>query len=110
MRYYIASRPPNANDLLQAIRDHWGIENSVHWILDVAFREDQSRVRKDHASENLAVMQRIALNPLRKEKTAKGGIQAKRLQCGWDETTSSRSSHFSAIARFRNLRSSNPSF
>jgi predicted transposase YbfD/YdcC len=85
-RYYIASREPNANQLLQAIRDHWGIENSVHWILDVAFNEDQSRVRKDYAPENLAVMRRIALNLLRKEKTAKGGIQAKRLQCAWDET------------------------
>jgi predicted transposase YbfD/YdcC len=85
MRYYIASLMPEADHLLQAIRDHWGIENSVHWFLDVAFNEDQSRVRKDHAPENLAIIRRIALNLLRKEKTAKGGIQAKRLQCAWDE-------------------------
>lgn len=85
MRYYIASLSPNANLLLQSIREHWGIENSVHWILDVAFNEDQSRVHKDHAPENLAVMRRIAINLLRKEKSFKGGFQAKRLQCAWDE-------------------------
>ncbi len=85
LRYYIASLPPKADVLLRDIRGHWGIENSVHWILDVAFNEDQSRVRKDHAPENLAIIRRIALNLLRKEKTAKGGTQAKRLQCAWDE-------------------------
>lgn len=85
MQYYITSLAPNAERLLQAIRDHWSIENSVHWVLDVAFNEDRSRVRKDHAPQNLAVIRRIALNLLRKEKSAKGGLQAKRLQCGWDE-------------------------
>lgn len=85
LRYYIASLQPNAERLLRSIRDHWGIENCAHWVLDVAFHEDQCRVRKDHAPENLAVMRRIALDLLRKEKTAKGGIQAKRLQCAWDE-------------------------
>ncbi len=85
LHYYIASLSPDPEHLLQAIRDHWGIENSVHWVLDVAFNEDQSRVRKDHAPENLAVIRRIALNLLRKEKTAKGGIQARRLQCAWDD-------------------------
>lgn len=85
LRYYISSLPPKANRLLHNIRGHWGIENSVHWVLDVAFNEDQCRVRKEHAPENLAIIRRIALNLLRKEKTAKGGIQAKRLQCAWNE-------------------------
>lgn len=86
MGYYIASLAPKADHLLQAIRDHWGIENSVHWVLDVVFNEDQSRVRKDHAPENLAIIRKIALNLLRNEKTAKVGLHAKRLKCAWDES------------------------
>ena len=74
-RYFISSLPADANVILKAKRDHWKIENQVHWVLDIAFREDQSRVRKDHGPENLAVLRHMALNLLKNEKTAKGGIR-----------------------------------
>ena len=83
-RYFISSLPADANIILKAKRDHWKIENQVHWVLDIAFREDESRVRKDHAPENLAVLRHMALNLLKNEKTAKGGIHAKRLQAAWN--------------------------
>jgi predicted transposase YbfD/YdcC len=83
-RYFISSLPADAKKILKCKRSHWKIENQVHWILDIAFREDESRVRKDHAAENLAVLRHIALNLLKKEKTAKGGIHAKRLHAGWN--------------------------
>lgn len=83
--YYISSLPSDAESLLQAIRSHWGIENSLHWVLDVAMGEDDSRVRKDHAPQNLGLLRRLALTLLKQETTAKVGVQAKRRKAGWDE-------------------------
>lgn len=83
-RYFISSLPADAKSILKAKRSHWKIENQLHWVLDIAFREDESRVRQDHAAENLAVLRHMALNLLKKERTAKGGIHAKRLQAGWN--------------------------
>lgn len=84
-RYYISSLPSNPKRLLHIVRRHWAIENELHWVLDVALNEDRSRVRKDQAPQNLAVLRHIALNLLKQEKTAKGGIHAKQLQAGWNE-------------------------
>jgi len=85
VRFYISSLPSNAQRLLRAVRRHWSIENELHWVLDVALNEDHSRVRKDQAPENLAVLRHIALNLLKQEKTAKGGFHAKQLQAAWKE-------------------------
>lgn len=85
VRYYISSLKSEAKRLLAVSRHHWGIENELHWVLDIALNEDLSRVRKDHAPANLAVLRHIALNLLKQEKTAKGGIHAKQLQAAWDQ-------------------------
>jgi predicted transposase YbfD/YdcC len=83
-RYYISSLPCDARRLLDAVRSHWGIENGLHWVLDIAFREDESRVRKGHGQHNLTILRRLALNLLRKADGVKGGIQARRLRAAWD--------------------------
>jgi predicted transposase YbfD/YdcC len=84
-RYYLSSLDGNAQELLNATRTHWQIENGLHWVLDIAFREDECRIRKDHGAENFAILRHIALNLLKQETTVKKGIKAKRLKAGWDE-------------------------
>jgi predicted transposase YbfD/YdcC len=85
VRYYISSLPNDAEHLLAVKRSHWAIENGLHWVLDIAFREDDSRVRKGNGARNLALFRHMALNLLKNEKTAKGGIHNKRLQAAWNE-------------------------
>ena len=83
-RYFISSLKTPARQMLQAVRGHWSIENSLHWVLDIAFREDESRVRKDHAPENLSVLRHIALNLLKQDLSKKLGIKNKRLVAAWN--------------------------
>lgn len=83
-RYHIASIT-GAKRLLWAVRSHWGIENELHWTLDIAFDEDRCRVRKDNGPENFAILRHIALNLLKQEKTCKRGIKGKRLLAAWKE-------------------------
>ena len=84
-RYYISSLDSPAERMLEAVRTHSSIENSLHWSLDVTFREDQSRVRKDHGPQNMATLRQISHNLLKRETSLKVGIQGKRLQAGWRE-------------------------
>ncbi len=83
-RYFISSLESNATQLLHTVRTYWGIENKLHWVLDLAFREDESRVRKGNGPQNFAVLRHIALNLLKRDDTAKISIRAKRKKAGWD--------------------------
>lgn len=82
--YYIGSIGNNAERFANAVRSHWAIENSLHWVLDVSFREDESRIRKGNAPENFAVLRHIALNMIKSETSLKKSIKSKRLRAGWD--------------------------
>ena len=83
-RYYISSVLQDAVFFNDAIRSHWAIENSCHWVLDVQFREDESRKRKGQSAENFAIIRRIALNLLKQKPLRRLGIANKRLVAGWD--------------------------
>lgn len=83
-RYYLTSLT-DAATFGRAVRAHWGVENGLHWVLDIAFREDESRARVGASAANLVVLRHIALNLLKQERTAKVGIKNKRLKAGWDE-------------------------
>jgi predicted transposase YbfD/YdcC len=84
-RYYLLSRPLSARALGEAVRSHWGIENQVHWVLDVSFGEDQSRIRRGVAAENAALLRRIALNVVRHHPWKRYSIKARRLIAGWND-------------------------
>ena len=83
-RYYLSSLALGAETFARAVRSHWGVENKVHWVMDVCFREDHSRARAGYAAENLATLRRLALNLLKREKTKKRGIRGKQLNASWD--------------------------
>ena len=84
-RLYISSLTGDARRLLAAARGHWAVENSLHWVLDVSFREDECRVRVGNAAENLAVVRHMALNLLKQDNTLKASIKGKRKKAGWDD-------------------------
>lgn len=84
VRYYIGSKAAGAKAYASYVRGHWGIENGQHWVLDVCFQEDQSRMRTDHSPENMALLRRLALSLL-KQHGKKGSVRGKRLKSGWDD-------------------------
>lgn len=83
-RYFLTSLPCDGARFAQAVRQHWGIENSLHWVLDVSFDEDACRIRKDKGAQTFSVLRHIALNLLRRESSHKRGIKARRKRAGWD--------------------------
>jgi len=85
VRYFISSLPARVKRLAGAVRQHWGIENGLHWVLDVAFNEDRLRLRERNAIENVALLNRLAVSLLRQDKTVKAGVKCKRKTAGWND-------------------------
>ena len=83
-RYYVSSLAPNAELISKAVRAHWGVENSVHWVLDMVFREDESRMRMGNSPENFAILRRMALNLVRRDASSKRSLKGRRKICGWN--------------------------
>jgi predicted transposase YbfD/YdcC len=84
-RYYLSSLEPDAQQLGRAIRAHWGIENSLHWVMDMSFREDESRMRAGYSPQNFAVIRHIALNLVKRDSTSKFSLKTRRKACGWND-------------------------
>jgi predicted transposase YbfD/YdcC len=83
--YYLCSGPPKVKAFARAARDHWGVENSLHWSLDVTFAEDRSRVRTEHGPANLALLRRLSLSIIKQDTTSKYSLRSRRLIAGWDD-------------------------
>jgi predicted transposase YbfD/YdcC len=85
-RYFISSLQGSVKGLAEAARQHWGIENSLSWVLDVTMNEDRSRIRKDHAPENMALLRRLALNLVKKAQLPKSSVRRRIKKAGWDNS------------------------
>ena len=85
IRYFLSSCRDDPATLGRAIRAHWGIENALHWVLDVTFREDDSRVRDRRAARNLALLRRIAVNLVGRDRSAKASVRARRKEAAWND-------------------------
>ena len=84
MRDFVSSLPPQVERLAALVRGHWGIENQLHWSLDVTFGEDQSRIRQGHAAENAGLLRRLALSILKQDTWYSNSLRGKRLRAGWE--------------------------